>query len=499
MPATSAVESATPVDLDLVHPTHLFGETVRPLEDDKPQDECGVFGIWSPDQAAAVLAYFALFNLQHRGQDSAGIATSHQGEITTHKNVGLVSQVFEQQDLARLPGELAIGHTRYTTSQAHTLRLVQPQLEGDAAAGEDQLAFAFNGNISNSAAMEQFLQEQGIETADKNDTLLMSALLWHFLQETDDMVAAIEKCWPFWIGAFSLVILWKEQLFGVRGPYGVRPLVLGEMMGGYAVASESAAFNSVGTLLRAVQPGEVVIIEKGKPVSSHMIEVTPEMLDAFELVYFARPDSEFFGKSIYEMRRDFGKILWREHQVQGDLVVAVPDSASPAAEGYAEASGIPLRQCLIKSRYVHRTFIQPTQEQRELAQSYKLHLIDSQVKGKRVILIDDSLVRGTTLKAIVQRFIDAGALEVHVMIASPPVKYPNFYGIATPEQDTLLAAQMNIAEIAAYIGATSVQYLSVAGMVEGIGVSQEQLMTSDFTGEYPIDIGTHAAGIKNIA
>jgi amidophosphoribosyltransferase len=353
--------------------------------------------------------------------------------------------------------------------------------------------------------MKQFLLENGVDIAGKNDTMLMSALLWFFLEQNKDIVEAIKNCWPFWIGAFSVVILWKDQLIGVRGPYGIRPLVLGEIIGGgYALASESCAWNSKGKLLRSVEPGEVVIIDE-QGIQSHRIEVTAQKLDAFEAVYFARPDSiltftlpdgQKLQRSVCQMRRNFGAELWNEHQLKADIVIPVPDSANQAAEGYAKASGVEYCAALVKSRYVHRTFIQPSQSLRELAQGYKLNPVEDQIAGRDVILIDDSIVRGTTLIPLIQKLRDAGAKKIYVLIASPPVKFPDFYGIATSEQKDLIAAHKNPEEIAAHIGADGVYYLSLEGMLRAVGVPKDCLMTSAFTGEYPIDIGEHAKDIS---
>jgi amidophosphoribosyltransferase len=477
-----------------------------PESKDKPQEECAVFGLYlPPEQQAAFLIYFALFNLQHRGQDASGIATSdgkHAVRVT--KDLGLVSQVYTPQKLARLRGHFGIGHNRYTTSKVNTQAFAQPTSEGRrnrlGKTTKNELAVALNGNISNPEPMVRFLLEKNVDICGKNDTMLMSALLWYFLQETQDIVAAIKLCWPFWIGAFSLVIVWKDQLIGVRGPHGIRPLVLGEMTeGGFALASESCAWNSKGRLLRSIRPGEVMVID-GAGIQSHQVAVTPEQLDAFELVYFGRPDSMFTAtlpdgsevkRSIYQIRRNFGQELWNEHQIRADIVVPVPDSANQAAEQYAQASGVPYCAGLVKSRYVHRTFIQPSQELRELAQTFKLNPVEDQLAGKDIVLIDDSIVRGTTLIPLIKKLKEAGARKVSVLVASPPVKFPDFYGIATPQQKDLIAAHKSPAEIAAHIGADGVYYLSVEGMVRAIGVPKESLMTSAFTGEYPIDIGKH--------
>lgn len=490
-----------------VFPTSLFTQESLPAlheELDRFAEECAVFGVYLPqDQRAALLTYFALFNLQHRGQDASGMAVS-DGEHTmkVHKNLGLVAQVHTQRKLERMIGHIGIGHNRYTTFGSNKLSFVQPIIEGkkrkSGKSNTKELAIALNGNISNPEPMSKFLQEKGVDIVNRNDTMLMSALLWYFLQETNDIVAAIEQCWPYWIGAFSLVILWKDKLVGVRGPYGVRPLMLGQFdEGGYALSSETCAWNSVGKLVRPIEPGEVVVITS-KGITSQQIMTYVEKPDAFEAVYFARPDSIFtcrladgtlFKRSIYQIRRNFGEQLWKEHRVKADMVVPVPASAHQTAEKYAQDSGIPYYNALIKSPYIHRTFIQPSQKERDLSHSFKLNVAEDQVEGKTIVLIDDSIVRGTTLGPLIIKFKKAGAKAVYVMIASPPVKFPDFYGIATPSQTELIGAHKTPAEIAAQIGADGVYYLSFQGMLDAIGLSKANLMTSAFDGDYPIDIG----------
>mgnify|MGYP006266164295 CR=1 FL=1 len=476
------------------------------ISEDKLAEECAVFGVYLPkEQSAALLIYFALFNLQHRGQDASGMAVGDGAHtMKVHKNLGLVPQVHTQKKLGRMPGNIGIGHNRYTTSDANKVCFAQPITEGNqrrsGKSHTKELAFALNGNISNPEPMIKFLQEKGVDISGRNDTMLMSALLWYFLQETSDIVSAIEQCWPYWIGAFSLVIFWKDQLVGVRGPFGVRPLVLGEFAdGGYALASETCAWNSIGKLVRPVEPGEVVVItEQG--VTSHKIAQYLEKPDAFEAVYFARPDSIFtcrladgtlFQRSVYQIRRNFGEQLWNEHGITADMVVPVPSSAHQSAEAYAYYSGVPYYNALIKSPYIHRTFIQPSQRERELSLNFKLNVAEDQVRGKSIILIDDSIVRGSTLGPLIRKLQKAGARAVYVLIASPPVRFPDFYGIATPTQAELIAAHKNPEEIAAHIGADGVYYLGLEGMLAAIGLPKENVMTSAFDGEYPIDIGEH--------
>jgi amidophosphoribosyltransferase len=460
--------------------------------DDQLHEECGVFGIVTPQTEVAATILFALYGLQHRGQDAAGIFTSDGTTFTGHKKRGLLAQVFNEHNLADLQGHLGIGHTRYTTSSGNKPRFVQPIHKGE-------LAFAFNGNLSNIAPLIKFLKEKELFKRGMNDTLMMSALLWHFLQETGDATAALEKCWPFWIGAYSAVVLLQDTVIGVRGPEGIRPLVLGQMAGGFAMASESAAFNSVGTLLGDVQPGHVVTLHTGGYKDQQIAE-TGLKSDVFEIIYFARPDSIIMGRSVYQMRLAMGRELALEHPIAADIVVPVPNTAIPFAEGYAEVLGLKMSsQILVRNNYIARTFIQPTQEQRNLSVKYKFNVMPNEVKGKRIVLIDDSIVRGSTLAPLVEMLLRAGAAEVHVMSAAPPIRYPNFYGIATPHQKDLIAAWSSPEEIARKYGATSVSFLSYRGMLHAIGIPESQLDTSCLTGVYPVDIGKNKRHIKRLS
>lgn len=456
------------------------------------REACAVFGTVSSEVPASLLTYFGLYALQHRGQDASGIASSDGNpRLHLHKGLGLVSQVHDEKSLGTLVGEKAIGHNRYSTSESNEDRFAQPSMEGDGT-----LAFGFNGNIPDTTLMCQFLSEIGKSPVGKNDTQLMSTILWHFLEKTGDLSKALKECWSLWNGAFSAVVLWNDTLAAVRGHYGVRPLVLGKRSDGYVVASESCCFDAVDArYMRDVKPGEVVFLER-EYVRSVQIAHSPLKFDVFELVYFMRPDSIFNDESVYAIRERMGFQLGKELLQSGsrlpfDAVYPVPDSAIPAALGFMRATDIPVSFALTKNRYIHRTFIAPTQEQRELAQRHKLNLITDQVTGKRALILDDSIVRGTTAIPLVKRFRRAGAREVHFGSASPPVMYPNFYGIATPTQLELIAAQMSVSQMAAHFGADSVQYLSYQGLLDVLGVPESKLDTSCFTGNYPIDIGKH--------
>lgn len=471
------------------------------FDDDSLHEECGVFGIVTPEQESAAIILFALYGLQHRGQDAAGIYTSDGSVLTGHKKRGLLAQVFNDRNLRDIHGHMGIGHTRYTTSSSNKPRFVQPiheKTEGSSKAVVSELAFEFNGNLSNTQLLIQFLKEKKLFKRGMNDTLMMSAMLWHFLQETGDATSALQKCWPFWVGAYSALVLLKDSVVGVRGPEGIRPLVLGHMAGGFALASESAAFNSVGVLVGDVQPGHVATLTS-RGFTSQEIARTGLKSDVFEIIYFARPDSIIMGRSAYEMRVAMGRELALEHPIAADIVVPVPNTAIPFAEGYAEALGLKMSsQVLVRNNYIARTFIQPTQEQRKLSLKYKFNVIPGEVVGKRVVLIDDSIVRGSTLAPLVEMLLNAGAAEVHVMSGSPPIRYPNFYGIATPHQKDLVAAWNSPEEIARKYGATSVSFLSYKGMLNAIGIPEEQLDTSCLTGRYPVDIGKNSRHIRKL-
>ena len=467
--------------------------------DDRFHEHCAVFGIFSDSLPAAELTYYGLYALQHRGQESSGIAVcAEDGKIICQKRPGLVAQVFSDSILEKLPGTVAIGHNRYATSGGSKPRFVQPLLNT-----EHTLAVAHNGNLPDTTQLEKFLNKFGVPHTQLNDTQLMVACLTILLAAGKDMPTALREAFPLFTGVFCLTILYQNTLYAVRDQFGVRPLVIGQIAeddGAVAtvIASETCALDAVGaTYLRDVEPGELICVS-ADGMTSQQLAPAQLKLDIFELVYFARPDSQFFGESVYQMRRRMGQQLAREFGSQADLVVPVPDSAIPAAEGFAEESGIPLRQILIKNRYIHRTFIQPTQAMRDRTLKQKLNLIGSEVKGKRVVVIDDSIVRGSTSKRIVRLFTEAGATAVHFLSCSPPVKYPDFYGIDTPSQKDLLAATHTPAQIAKKIGATAVQFLSFSGLLSAVSVPETSFTTACFTGEYPVAIGKRQKEIKQL-
>lgn len=449
------------------------------------REKCAVVGIYAPDQDVARLAYFALSALQHRGQESSGIVTTDGSRFQSHIRAGLVAQVYTDDDLNRLQGFAAVGHNRYATSGAKYDAHLQPVLRSD-----DVMALAHNGNLPSIKAMHSFLLAKGLYKQDSNDSEMMCDTIRYWRYQGKTMLEAIRRAWPLFTGAFSCALLSQDSLFAFRDSRGIRPLSLGRLEdGGYIVASETCAFDMVGArFVRDIEPGEVVEIHNGK-LTSHQIESGREKLEIFEYIYFARPDSVLQGQRVNEVRRRLGENLAEETAVEADIVVPVPDSSIPAAVGYAAQAGIAFDHGLIKNRYIHRTFITPTQELRERAVRMKLNPLTEVVYGKRVALIDDSIVRGTTTQQIVRLLRNAGAAEVHVRVSSPPVLYPDFYGIDTPDQRQLIAARLrSIDRICEHIGADSLAYLSFAGMIDAIGVAEQRLCHACFSGEYPIDL-----------
>jgi amidophosphoribosyltransferase len=453
-------------------------------------EKCGVVGAWVPESESARLAHPALFSLQHRGQESCGIASTN-GKIQVHKGMGLITHVFSEEDISQLGGPLAIGHTRYSTSQGSTLEHAQPVVPSDRI-----VALAHNGNLPSTQLLEDFLRERGLPVHNSTDSEMMTDAIAFGLRRGATLEEAITDVYRLFTGAFSLVVMTRDKLAAVRDAKGIRPLSLGQLNGKtYLFASETCALDTVGAKnVFDVLPGEMVVLDEN---GLFRYQLTPgeQKLDIFELVYFARPDSILLGKSVHEIRKNFGRILAGEAPVSADLVLAVPDSAKPAALGYAEASGIPYDEGIIKNRYVHRTFIQPHEKLRGKGVELKLNPIEAVISGKRVVILDDSIVRGTTVGPIVAMLRRAGAREVHVRISSPPVRYPDYYGIDTPDQTKLIAARMSVEEICEHCGADSLAYLSYQGMIRATGLPEGVFSTSCFSGEYPIDIRERAGEI----
>ncbi|MCL2149440.1 MAG: amidophosphoribosyltransferase [Dehalococcoidia bacterium] len=448
------------------------------------RESCGIFGIFAPGEDIARLTYFALFALQHRGQESAGIATSDGQKLQVFAKMGLVSQVFTEDDLAKLSGFIAIGHNRYSTTGASQICNVQPLMIGS---GEDALAIAYNGNITNSTALHKELQEKGYSFNTTSDSEIIANLI---LSSTEkEFTAKIRYAMRRLQGAYSLVLLTKEALWGVRDSLGMRPFCVGNLNGhGWVLASETCALDNIGaSFLREVAPGEIIRIDKNglceypEPSDKHALCI-------FEYIYFARPDSIISNRLIYDAREAMGARLAEEHPVVADLVVGVPDSATPAAVGYSHASGIPLGMGLIKNRYMGRTFIEPEQRLRDLGVKLKFNPMRPLLEGKRVVLVDDSIVRGTTTPQVIKLLRGAGAKEVHMRICAPPICHPCFMGVDMATRRELIAAQKTLPEIRETIGADSLGYLSLEGLIKAIGLPKDQFCLACFTGHYPLPV-----------
>jgi amidophosphoribosyltransferase len=458
------------------------------LDADKgPQDACGVFGVWAPGEEVAKLAFYGLYALQHRGQESAGIATSDGERILVYKDMGLVSQVFTESDLATLPGDLAIGHCRYSTTGSSTWVNAQPTLRPTKYG---TLALAHNGNLTNTGDLAELVQKlEPTNVRDRGattDTEIMTALI--SLQNEKNVEASAIAVLPQLEGAFSLVFMDEHTLYAARDRHGVRPLVLGKLETGWVVASESAALDIVGAaFVREIEPGEFIAIDENGVRSQKWAVAEPKGC-LFEYVYLARPDTLIAGQGIHATRVAIGVRLAKEAPVEADLVIPVPESGTPAAIGYAKGSGIPFGIGLVKNSYVGRTFIQPSQTIRQLGIRLKLNPLREIIEGKRIVVVDDSIVRGNTQRAIVRMLREAGAREIHVRISSPPVKWPCFYGIDFATRAELIASGLEVEEIRRSIGADSLGYVSLEGLIESTQIEDKKLCSACFTGLYPIRI-----------
>jgi amidophosphoribosyltransferase len=456
-------------------------------EDKGPQDACGVFGVWAPGEEVAKLTFYGLYALQHRGTESAGIATSDGSRILVYKDMGLVSQVFTESDLATLPGNLAIGHCRYSTTGSSTWVNAQPTLRPTKYG---TLALAHNGNLTNTGDLAELVQKlepsAGRDRGATTDTEIMTALI--SLQNEKNVEASAMSVLPQLEGAFSLVFMDEHTLYAARDRHGVRPLVLGKLENGWVVASESAALDIVGAaFVREIEPGEFVAIDANGVRSERWAPAEPKGC-LFEYVYLARPDTTIAGQGIHATRVRIGEQLAKESPVEADLVIPVPESGTPAAIGYAKGSGIPFGMGLVKNSYVGRTFIQPSQTIRQLGIRLKLNPLREIIEGKRIVVVDDSIVRGNTQRAIVRMLREAGAREIHVRISSPPVKWPCFYGIDFATRAELVASGLEIEEIRRSIGADSLGYVSLEGLIASTQVDENKLCGACFTGKYPIRI-----------
>jgi amidophosphoribosyltransferase len=464
------------------------------IDDDHLHEECGVFGVFHPGEDVANLTYFGLYSLQHRGQESAGIAVSDGREIRICKEMGLVSQVFDQETIDGLRGNIAIGHTRYSTTGSARLLNAQPISVEHPTIGP--VVIAHNGNLVNATKLRDELITKGFDFETTSDTEVLGALIAQ--TKADSLEQALAEALPRVEGAYCLVFLTKDSLVAARDPLGIRPLCLGRFGDidapggtGYVMASETCALDVVGaTFICEIEPGEIVTVD-ATGMRSTKIQRTAahRAMCSFEFIYFARPDSVMMGKSLYESRRHMGRELAREAPADGDIVITLPDSGTPAAIGYAEQSGLPFAEGMIKSRYITRTFIQPTQRLREAGIRLKFNPMRHVLEGRRVVLVDDSIVRGTTSRRIIDELRRAGASEVHMRIASPPIAWPCFMGIDIASRRELIAAGHTEREIGAMLGADSLRYLSLAGLRRAMGQPDGNgFCFACFTGSYPVDV-----------
>lgn len=449
---------------------------------DGPRDECGVFGVYAPGSDVARLAYFALYSLQHRGQESAGIAVCEDGHITTLRERGLVSQVFDEQKLRALPGQMALGHVRYSTTGSSNWENSQPVYRS----AKREVALGHNGNLINAVELREALTAKGVTFAGTSDSEVIAAMLAaHEGPTIEDAVAAVM---PQLEGAFSIVVMTPEAVVAFRDPLGLRPLALGKLGDRYCVASESCAFDMLGAeFVREVAPGEMLSLgERGIDVR----QVVPRSRDAFcvfEHIYFARPDSKLEGRLVYESRRKMGEILAREAPVDADCVVGVPDSGTPAANGFAVASGLPREDGLVKNRYVARTFIQPGDELRKQGLRMKFNPLPQVVGGKRLVVVDDSIVRGNTTRQLVKMLREAGATEVHLRISAPAIRHPCHYGVDMSTREEMVAHGRTVDEIATELGADSLAYLSLDGVYQAIDAPRDAHCDACFSGDFPLE------------
>ncbi|MGO4131513.1 amidophosphoribosyltransferase [Janibacter sp. RAF52] len=464
-----------------------------------PQDACGVFGVWAPGEDVAKLTYYGLYALQHRGQESAGIATSNGQQILVYKDMGLVSQVFDERSLSTLRGHMAVGHCRYSTTGGSTWENAQPTLGGHDTG---TVALAHNGNLINSAELLELVEARAetpevdgtwrglskgeLSRGNTTDTALVTALLAG--EQDRSLEEAAMELLPQLRGAFCFVFMNEDTLYAARDPQGLRPLVIGRLERGWVVASETAALDIVGaSFVREVEPGELVAIDEDGLRTRSFAEPTRKGC-VFEYVYLARPDTTINGRTVHEARVEMGRALAREHPVEADLVIATPESGTPAAIGYAQESGIPFGQGLVKNAYVGRTFIQPSQTIRQLGIRLKLNPLDHVIKGQRLVIVDDSIVRGNTQRAVVRMLREAGAAEVHVRISSPPIKWPCFFGIDFATRAELIATGLGVDEICTSLGADSLGYISEEGMIAATEQPVDELCTACFSGTYPMEL-----------
>ncbi len=481
----SAAEPASPGDGDASLSATILVDDDRP---DRPSEACGVFGIYAPGEDVARITYFGLYALQHRGQESAGITTGDGMRLHTHRQMGLVAQAFSEETLADLPGYVAIGHTRYSTTGSSRIENAQPFVRTGTLG---PLALAHNGNLTNTLTLRDRLLAEGEALTTTSDSELIACMLASAPGGT--YVEKLRHVMPHLQGAYSLVLLTPDAVFGVRDPYGVRPLSIGRLQNHWVIASETCALETVGAEpVRDVAPGEIVMIAGDGESGLMSYEGQPARGSAaclFEYIYFARPDSVISNRSLYLSRQRMGAQLAQEYTVGADLVIGVPDSATPAAAGYANTRGLPFAEGLIKNRYIGRTFIQPDQRLRQLGVKMKFNALSAVLGGKRVVMIDDSIVRGTTVSPLVKLLRDAGAAEVHLGVTSPPFRWPCYLGLDVAKRSELIAARLpDVDAIAREIGVDSLHYLSLDGLIAAIDLPRQTFCTGCFTGTYPVPV-----------
>jgi len=447
-------------------------------------EKCGIFGIYAKDGNVAEIIFYGLQALQHRGQESAGIAVSDGENILVYKDLGLVSSVFNQQNLAPLQGKIGIGHSRYSTKGRNAWKNSQPLFRPFKG---QSFAVAHNGNLINTEALRIEQLKKGVKFETSTDTEIFASLIE--TSQRDNIEEAIKEAVSRVKGSYSIVILTKDKLIGLRDPNGFRPLALGKKGESYIIASETCALDIIDAVfLREVDPGEFIVIDNNGLRSQMIFPVERKSMCVFELIYFARPDSYLYNKNMYEVRHRMGEELAKEAGANADLVISVPDSGTPAAIGYSSASKIPYVEGFIKNRYIGRTFIQPSQDIREIGVKLKLNPLKDIIRNKRLVVVDDSIVRGNTSKQIVKMLYNAGAKEIHMRISSPPLIYPCFYGIDMATQSEFIANHRTVEEIRSYLGVNSLTYLSIDGLVKAIGESKDNFCFACFNGDYPVDV-----------
>jgi amidophosphoribosyltransferase len=466
----------------LNHPTPVTGNSSA---DEQPHEACGVVGVYSRGEDVAKAAFFGIYALQHRGQESAGIATSDGLTFRIHTDMGLVNQVFDEDSLTHLTGHIAIGHTRYSTTGSSFITNAQPI---HSIGPEIEIALAHNGNLINADSLKRELLDMGCTFHGSND----SEIIAHLISNTraGSWEERISYCMRRLQGAYSLAVMTKTQLLGIRDPLGVRPLSIGKFNGGWVIASETCAFDHIGaTFIRDVEPGEAVLIDDSGIRTVYRKETNGRQATCvFEHIYFARPDSYVDNKLVYSSRMAMGAELAKEYPVEADMVIGVPDSAIAAAVGYSRESDIPYGEGLVKNRYVGRTFIEPDQRQRDLGVRRKLNPLPELIRDKRIVVVDDSIVRGTTTPHVVEILRKGGAKEIHLRICAPPIMWPCHFGVDMATRKELIAANMTVEEIREYVGADSLGFLSTDGLVRAVGSSKSQFCMACFTGDYPIPV-----------